>query len=252
MELLNQPLYQRINDFEIGSNHDQLSFVVRLSRENGWNRHYSNRCLIEYKKFIYLATTGSVPVTPSDQVDQAWHLHLTYTRSYWNELCKNTLGKALHHDPTKGGSQESVKFEDLYAATLDRYRILFGEPPADIWPSAEERFRKPGRFRRLDISNFWLLRKPSKWLMALVPAPLILSACSEVQNYDSLFNLVLLVIAVLFFAVMIIGAIANHVYGKGSGTGNRGEGGGGTACSSGHGSDSSGCSGGGCGGCGGG
>jgi hypothetical protein len=32
-------------------------------------------------------------VTPSEQVDQVWHLHLTYTRSYWDEFCPNVLGQ---------------------------------------------------------------------------------------------------------------------------------------------------------------
>ena len=34
-------------------------------------------------------------IGPSDEVDQAWHLHLVYTRSYWGEFCPNVLGKPL-------------------------------------------------------------------------------------------------------------------------------------------------------------
>ena len=43
----------------------------------------------------------------SEQVDAAWHLHLTYTRSYWDRFCKETLGQPLHHDPTRGGPAEA-------------------------------------------------------------------------------------------------------------------------------------------------
>ena len=90
----------------------------------------------EYRRFLYLAATGDRPVTPSDHVDEAWHLHLTYTRHYWDELCGRILGKPLHHDPTEGGPAQQSQFKDQYAATLARYEVVFGEPPRpDIWPA---------------------------------------------------------------------------------------------------------------------
>ncbi|MEJ7660653.1 MAG: hypothetical protein WKG07_14075 [Hymenobacter sp.] len=59
-----------------------LSFSHRLARDNGWSLAFARRVVLEYKKFVYLAATCGHPVTPSDEVDQAWHLHLVYTRSY--------------------------------------------------------------------------------------------------------------------------------------------------------------------------
>ncbi len=41
----------------------------------------------EYRRFAFLAATAGHPVTPSDAVDQAWHLHLTYSRDYWDRFC---------------------------------------------------------------------------------------------------------------------------------------------------------------------
>jgi hypothetical protein len=74
-------------------------------------------------------------VTPSDTVDQAWHLHLIYTRHYWQELCDKILGLQLHHDPSAGGTVESNRFERQYEQTIESYKAAFGEaPPADIWP----------------------------------------------------------------------------------------------------------------------
>ena len=80
-------------------------------------------------------------MTPSDTVDQAWHLHLIYTRHYWEELCGKILGLQLHHEPSAGGAVESSKFERQYEQTIESYQAAFGEaPPADIWPA-----RKPAK-----------------------------------------------------------------------------------------------------------
>ncbi|MEK6230809.1 MAG: hypothetical protein N2A42_03075 [Luteolibacter sp.] len=35
--------------------------------------------MTEYKRFVALAMLAGHPVTPSEEVDQAWHLHLVYT-----------------------------------------------------------------------------------------------------------------------------------------------------------------------------
>ena len=94
------------------------------------------------------------PVTPSDQVDQAWHLHLTYTQSYWNDLCRDLLGRPLHHGPTRGGRVEKSKYGKWYQRTLDDYTRFFGHPPpADIWPPAEIRFGEDLCFQRVNIAR---------------------------------------------------------------------------------------------------
>ncbi len=138
-----------------------LSFSRRLARDNGWPLAFARRVVLEYKKFVYLAATCGHPVTPSDEVDQAWHLHLVYTRSYWDELCGQVLGFALHHGPTKGGAAEGHKFQDWYAATQQSYQAAFGEaPPLDIWPPAAVRFGKAPYFRRVNMQGNWLVPKP--------------------------------------------------------------------------------------------
>jgi hypothetical protein len=92
----------------------------------------------EYRRFLYLAARAGHPVTPSDTVDQAWHLHLIYTRHYWWELCDGILGMQLHHEPSAGGTVESNKFQRQYEQTIESYKATFGEaPPADIWPTPE-------------------------------------------------------------------------------------------------------------------
>jgi uncharacterized protein (TIGR04222 family) len=164
-----------------------LSFSKRLARDNGWTADFARRVVLEYKRFVYLAATCGHPVTPSDEVDQAWHLHLVYTRSYWDELCGQVLGFPLHHGPTKGGAAEGHKFQDWYARTLQSYTVAFGTlPPADIWPEAAVRFGDAPHFRRVNLRRHWLLprlRWPTAWrpgrreALALA-ALLVLAGCT--------------------------------------------------------------------------
>lgn len=135
------PLYARIRAFPMDERPVAYGFLDRLARDNAWSRPYAARVIDEYKKFLYLCATAGVPMTPSREVDEAWHLHLLYTRSYWERLCKQVLGRPLHHHPTQGGAAERAKFHAWYERTLAAYRAAFGaEPPADIWPPASIRF----------------------------------------------------------------------------------------------------------------
>jgi hypothetical protein len=91
------------------------------------------RVIEEYKKFIFLCFITQSGVTPSDAVDQAWHLHLTFTRSYWIDLCRDTLQTEIHHNPTMGGAKEGAKYDDYYTDTRQLYTEKFNiDPPADI------------------------------------------------------------------------------------------------------------------------
>ena len=165
-------LRARIQAFRLDEPGSVFPFSARLARENGWTREYALRVIEEYRRFVYLAMTAGHTVTPSVAVDEAWHLHLTYTRSYWDEMCGTVLGRPLHHDPTRGGAAEGGRFLDAYARTLRSYRAAFGEaPPADIWPSPAERFARPRPARRV-------FPRPSvSGVMALLGA-LVLVGCT--------------------------------------------------------------------------
>jgi uncharacterized protein (TIGR04222 family) len=154
-------LCRKILDFEIDEGTPELSFRDRLARENGWTKGYAQRVIDEYLRFVCLAMVSGHVVTPSDQVDQAWHLHLTYTRSYWDRLCGEVLKRPLHHGPTRGGTAESVKYHDQYARTIESYAKLFGQsPPADIWPPSEIRFGSDLSHVRVNTSRHWVIPKP--------------------------------------------------------------------------------------------
>lgn len=154
-------VYQRLNDYDFDRPDSPLPFSRRLSKENRWSRAFTDRTIREYKRFAFLAVVAGHPVSPSDQVDQVWHLHLTYTRSYWQEFCDDILGMPLHHEPTKGGASERAKHDDWYRKTLESYTRVFGHAPsADLWPPAATRFGRDNHFARINTQQHWILPKP--------------------------------------------------------------------------------------------
>jgi hypothetical protein len=159
-------LRERVEAFGLDQAGVPLPFTSRLAREQGWTHAFAGRVVTEYKRFIVLAMEAGHPVSPSEPVDQAWHLHLVYTRSYWQDLCREVLGRELHHEPTTGGSAETDKFADWYARTLESYRNVFGEePPPEIWPAPDRRFAESPQARWIDEATHWVLPKPKlKWL----------------------------------------------------------------------------------------
>lgn len=149
-----QTLWNRIDSFKLDDEQSSFTFTARLARENGWNNTYTYRVVEEYKKFIFLCCVSPSGVTPSDAVDQAWHLHLTYTRSYWVDFCRDTLGQEIHHNPTKGGNAEAEKFDGYYTHSFKLYEDKFGtQPPADIWLDNEKRFSDIN-FQRVNINEY--------------------------------------------------------------------------------------------------
>ncbi|WP_345954580.1 hypothetical protein [Mucilaginibacter sp. PAMB04168] len=152
-------LWDKIKRFELDDNQSSFKFSDRLARENGWDQNYTIRVIEEYKKFVFLCCVSSGSITPSDAVDQAWHLHLTYTKSYWVDFCKNTLNQEIHHNPTQGGSHETKKFNGYYTQSFKVYTEKFKtEPPADIWLDNSTRFSDIN-FQRVNISNFALVKR---------------------------------------------------------------------------------------------
>ena len=143
------PLRVALSCYIVGPEDAALTFAARLARENGWTLAAAERVIGEYKRFCYLAVRAGHPVTPSDAVDQAWHLHLTYSRDYWERFCPQVLGSALHHGPTAGGAEEGQRHFEQYAETLKSYERLFGESaPADLWPSARRLLLSDPKARR--------------------------------------------------------------------------------------------------------
>ncbi len=240
-------LWNRINSLKIGPPQATFTFTQRLARENGWSTAFSNNVFFEYKRFLYLAAMSDKEITPSDQVDQVWHLHLTYTRSYWKDLCEGILGSKLHHNPTEGGPQQGEKFRHQYQYTLDLYKKTYGEtPPEDVWPSVENRFDVSQIFSRVNRKNFWLIKKPQGFtdkILFFTFLPSLLIACTDnFTESDAWFYIMLALGTYIIYKVirwLVSGNKSDNWKGCDSNRGGGGYGGGSGGC-------------GGCGGCGGG
>lgn len=151
-------IWQRILEFELDDYKSSMTFTDRLARDNNWTLEFAYRAVFEYKRFMFLICADKLPKTPSDEVDQVWHMHLLYTHSYWKDFCPNVLKMEVHHGPTKGAEQRG-EFKNYYEDTLKKYEQFFNEiPPADIWPSEKIRFSQI-HFTRVNMDENWLVKK---------------------------------------------------------------------------------------------
>lgn len=178
MDLLirNEQLWDKLQKFSIDNPDAQFSFSKRLAKENAWSLNYAKRVIEEYKKFIYLSAVTKRPLTPSEEVDQAWHLHMLYTKSYLDEMCDCILGFRFNHEPTLGGKKEGEKFDTQYLNTLLIYRSYFGcEPPSDIWLPSKKRFANI-TYQRVNVTDNYVLnkKKVKEYLASYAFAPLII------------------------------------------------------------------------------
>jgi uncharacterized protein (TIGR04222 family) len=161
MKTLHNDLWRKIEAYELDEAGVSLPFSRKLGEENLWSRLEVQSAIIEYKRFVFLGLVSGHPVAPSDEIDQVWHLHLTYTKSYWKEWCSETLGQTFHHAPSRGGPEDSLKHSEWYQKTLESYRHWFEEePPKRFWPTVEERFGPNNRFARVNMDRNWVVPKP--------------------------------------------------------------------------------------------
>jgi uncharacterized protein (TIGR04222 family) len=219
MEAKDAQLLQRIEEFSLDAPDAAYPFSARLAKENQWSAEFARRALVEYKRFVFLAMVAGHPVSPSDAVDQVWHLHLTYTQSYWKQFCGEVLQRPFHHQPTKGGMDEHAKFEDWYTRTLASYRKFFREePPADIWPDGTAPAKPHPEYVRVDVRENWVIPKVrlpwlrhAKWAGYAAGLALLAAGCRSASGgWKSPFDLsgpdFLLFYVVLMAGVLVAAA----------------------------------------------
>lgn len=159
--------WQRLQAHAFEAPQQGIDFARRLAREQGWTLPQARRAIEEYRRYCFLACAGYGEMTPSQAVDEVWHLHLRHTRDYWERFCPQVLGMPLHHGPTRGGPAEAWRHREQYAQTLARYEQHFGLPPAEFWPAASENFAPLPRLVRVDRSRYWLIPRP-RWRVPAV------------------------------------------------------------------------------------
>jgi hypothetical protein len=171
------PLWHRIEAFDLDTLDPTDPFSLILARENGWTSDYAARVVEEYKRFCYLAVKAGRSVIPSGQIDRAWQLHLSYSRNYWESYCAKVLCADLHHDPVRNSDTEDAdRHRETYAATRQAYERLSGEqPPRDIWPVAELLFADSESLRRVNTKDHMIVPRPPKGLLWVAQTVLILA-----------------------------------------------------------------------------
>jgi hypothetical protein len=207
--LLSDPeLFARIDAHVIGPADAEMSFARRLARENDWSEGYAAEVIGEYKRFIYLICISAGPLTPSRDVDEVWHLHLTYSRDYWERFCRETLKRDLHHTPTEGGPDEADKFWNLYDETLRTYKAEFQEnPPRVIWPSAELRFSDNVNPVKVSGDRYFIVDKRYGAALVVAVAAVFFAGGALANSYPNKFYFAMLVF--LFILLLITAAAAS-------------------------------------------
>jgi len=177
----------KILNFEFSSSAERQLFLNKMSDLYGWPADFCEKVLVEYKRFICLAAISSERVVPSRIVDDAWHLHLTFTKSYWHDLCRDTIGKDIHHNPSRADATSKARDLRGYLDTLNLYRTTFGaEPARDFWPRPQA---SAGESRNRML-----------WL-PVIGAAALLAACSTLSDFDgpAIFSSFVALIVLLVF-----------------------------------------------------
>jgi hypothetical protein len=150
-------LWAKIRYHNLDAAAGQATMASKLADAEGWTDQHAKAVLREYKRFVYLAMVSDAQVTPSGDVDRAWHLHLIYTRDYWDKMGA-LLPRPLHHEPSVS-DEDAPRYVAQYEATKRLYAREFGqEPPVSVWPHAKAQLyvRRAGWFAGGCIGLFML------------------------------------------------------------------------------------------------
>lgn len=127
----NKELWNKILQFDFDNSLAAYGFSTRLENENLWTKNFTEQAILEYKKFMYLAATSNLMVSPSEIVDIVWHQHLIFTQSY-QDFC-DLIGKQVHHVPSTHNKDENEKFKEAKEWTKKHYTENFSDQPKAIW-----------------------------------------------------------------------------------------------------------------------
>lgn len=195
---MNTALWNQILEFDLDSPPSEYGFSTRLANENYWTKNFTEQAILEYKKFMYLAATSDMMVSPSEIIDTVWHQHLIFTQSY-QEFC-NILGKQIQHIPSTHNKSEFEKFKSAKERTKRFYIETFGQQPSNIWensdmyeslnlPKAKFKIRS---FALMGVLAFMLLTVPFYFLLR--PVYVHIDNPYFINGYLALIALTLLVL----------------------------------------------------------
>ena len=196
-------LWARLESHQIGGPDGHVIFAQRLAFEQGWSEQVAAKVVNEYKRFCYLAVTNpELTRSLSPAVDQVWHLHLTFTRSYWGEFCGDVLRHQLHHRPNRFGDRRFSKKNWTQC-----YKSTFGHrpPPTYWWPPADgpEECGRIGSIRWLD--NKSLVFVPALLAIAVLVCGFVIGPLMAIIGF---WDTGLVVIGIFITLASVIGLVA--------------------------------------------
>ncbi len=97
------------------------SVINYAQKEYGWEPSFAGKVVYEYKRFMYLKSKDP-NCSPSDHIDQFWHVHILYTESY-ARFCMENFGKFIHHNPDMSLDQKARK--ERIGRTIKLYMLTY-------------------------------------------------------------------------------------------------------------------------------
>jgi len=107
--------------------YDVPGFIPRLARKLSISEAEAIRRFVETKKFLAVCSVLD-GCSPSDEIDEVWHLFILHTQAY-QRFCLKFLGRFIHHNPTE---TPTIGNRPQLAVTA---RELFGSIEANLWPN---------------------------------------------------------------------------------------------------------------------
>lgn len=99
----------------------------RIMRKYSRDKEYAEGILREAKRMLYLGELTGKPVTPSEEIDDAWHEMILFS-PYYFKLCRFLGTDYIHHEPepeTPAGSA-GTNGPSQYDETIALYEKQFG------------------------------------------------------------------------------------------------------------------------------
>jgi len=109
--------------------YDLTPVVRRLVDTECWSKKHALAACEQYRNFLFLMKKfgGDRELTPSFEIDEAWHAHILHTKKYI-DFCEQVFGKYLHHYPHlarhKGNAENLNK---LFQHTQNLHKEEFGD-----------------------------------------------------------------------------------------------------------------------------
>lgn len=125
-------LWDKLAAFDFSLSGPERTLFAKLTKATTLSSEMVDHVMTEYRKFPYVAAVSDKVVAPSKLLDDVWHIHMLDTRAYLDGLCREVIGKTIHHMP---GRPVAYK-DEAYLTTLQLYQEEFGYLPNHrIWPS---------------------------------------------------------------------------------------------------------------------